>query len=346
MIILVISPSRRPNVRAKAVAAPPDCIAYHSASPHGAFTLPFGRSILLAAARSKTLNNFALRSAFVKRATTTFMPGEHPEDALDAGAAIASTGRGLIFTQLGEAITQAGEAIAVRDHYLWFFDQIRARGLPAQVSVKPTQLGLDLSFKKCLEHLLALAGKADDSGSALSLDMEDSTYVDRTIDLYVALKRHHGRAGIALQAYLYRTPKDLDRLMPLKPVIRLVKGAYNEPAGLAFRKKSDTDRAYYELACRMLDVARSGGCVPVFGTHDIALIRRIAARAEATGVAKGKYEIHMLYGIRDAEQRRLVADGQSVKTLISYGSAWYRWYMRRLAERPANVWFVVKSLFG
>jgi proline dehydrogenase len=274
------------------------------------------------------------------------MPGENPADALDAGAAIASTGRGLLFTQLGEAITQAAEAVAVRDHYLWFFDQIRARGFPGQVSVKPTQLGLDLSSDDCLQHLFTLAGKADDAGSALWLDMEDSRYVERTIELYVAVKTNHQHCGIALQAYLHRTPKDLDRLMHLQPVVRLVKGAYDEPAGLAFPKKSDTDRAYYELACRMLDAARSGGCMPVFGTHDIALIRRIAARADAMGVAKGKFEIHMLYGIRDAEQRQLVADGYTVKTLISYGSAWYRWYMRRLAERPANVWFVVKSLLG
>ena len=273
------------------------------------------------------------------------MPGEHAEDALDAGAVIAASGRGLIFTQLGEAITEAGEAIAVRDHYLWFFDQIRARGLPGQVSVKPTQLGLDLSFEQCLQHLFTLAGKADDTGSALWLDMEDSQYVERTIALYLALKKNHARAGIALQAYLYRTPRDIDRLMHLQPVIRLVKGAYDEPAGVAFPKKRDTDRAYYELASRMLDLARPGGSAPVFGTHDMTLIARIAARAEATGVAKGTYEIHMLYGIRDAEQRRLVAEGHAVKTLVSYGSAWYRWYMRRLAERPANMWFVARSLF-
>jgi proline dehydrogenase len=308
--------------------------------------LPFGRSILLAAARSRTLNDFALRSAFVKRATRTLMPGEHADDALEAGAVIAATGRGLIFTELGEAITSAHAAVRVRDHYVRFFDQIRARRLPAQVSVKPTQLGLDLSFIECERHLLALAAKAEETGSALWLDMEDSSYVDRTLDLYVTLKSNHPSIGIALQAYLHRTPEDLSRLMPLKPVIRLVKGAYDEPNGVAFEKKSDTDRAYYVLASQMLDGTRTGVCSPVFGTHDLALIARIAARAEASGVGKGKYQIHMLYGIRDSAQRRLVAEGHIVKTLVSYGAAWYRWYMRRLAERPANVLFVVKSLFG
>ena len=308
--------------------------------------MAFGRSILLAAARSRRLNDFALRSAFVKRATQKFMPGEHAADALEAGARIAASGRGLLFTQLGEAITSADGAIAVRDHYLGFFDQIRARGLPAQVSVKPTQLGLDLSLAECERHLLALAAKAEETGSALWLDMEDSSYVDRTLQLYAVLRNRHVATGVALQAYLHRTPEDLSRLMPLNPMIRLVKGAYDEPPKVAFPKKSDTDRAYYELASQMLDGARTGSCSPVFGTHDLALIERIAERARATGVGKDTYQIHMLYGIRDAAQRRLVADGHTVKTLVSYGAAWYRWYMRRLAERPANVLFVVKSLFG
>jgi proline dehydrogenase len=192
--------------------------------------MAFGRSLLLAAARSRTLNDFALRSAFVKRATRTFMPGEHAEDALEAGVAIAASGRGLIFTQLGEAISNTDAAVAVRGHYLWFFDQIRLRRLPAHVSVKPTQLGLDLSLAECEHHLQTLAAKAESTGSALWLDMEDSSYVDRTLELYAALKNNHPTTGIALQAYLRRTPGDLARLMPLKPVIRLVKGDYNEPS--------------------------------------------------------------------------------------------------------------------
>ncbi len=274
------------------------------------------------------------------------MPGESVDDALAAGREIAATGRGLIYTQLGEAITKADAAVAVRDHYLAFFDQIRAARLPAQVSVKPTQLGLDLSQTECEKHLMTLAAKAEETGSALWLDMEDSSYVDRTLDLYVALLRTHPFTGVAMQAYLRRTPRDLARLLRLRPTIRLVKGAYDEPKTVAFEKKSDTDRAYYELASTLLNAAGDGGCIPVFGTHDLGLITRIAERAADSGVGKDKYQIHMLYGIRDAAQRRLVSEGQVVKTLISYGSAWYRWYMRRLAERPANVLFVLRSIFG
>jgi proline dehydrogenase len=308
--------------------------------------MSIGRSILLAAAKSQALNTFALKSRVVKRATKAFMPGERPEDALDAGAALVKDGRTLLYTKLGEAITSIGEADAVRDHYLWFFDQLKSRKLAAHVSIKPTQLGLDQSEAKCLEHCLALAAKAESVGSALWIDMEDSTYVDRTMVLYEQVKAKHPSTGLALQAYLFRTPKDLERLRPLKPIIRLVKGAYAEPADVAFPKKSDTDAAYEQLSRTMLDWAKTGECTPILGTHDIALIERLIAYADSIGLAKGKYEIHMLYGIREPEQARFRKQGHAVATLISYGNAWFRWYMRRLAERPANVLFVAKSFFG
>ena len=274
------------------------------------------------------------------------MPGERTEDALVAGAAIAASGRGLLYTRLGEALTASHEAHEVRDHYLRLFDAIKQRGLPAQVSVKPTQLGIDLSLDDCAAHCAALAARAEATGSVLWLDMEDSSYVDRTLELYATIKEHHPRAGIALQAYLRRTPADLQRLLPRSPVIRLVKGAYAEPAEVAFPLKRDTDAAYEAIAGLMLEAAAAGHCTPVLGTHDMPLVDRIRARARALAVPAGRYEIHMLYGIREREQLRLRAAGESVSTLVSYGEAWYRWYMRRLAERPANVWFVVRSMLG
>ena len=239
------------------------------------------------------------------------MPGEHAEDALAAAAQIAATGRGVIFTQLGEAITRAEAAEKVRDHYLWLFDRIAELRLPAHVSVKPTQLGVDLSIAQCERHLLELAAKAEQTRSTLWLDMEGSAYVDRTLDLYRAIQAKYAATGVAMQAYLRRTPGD-----------------------------------YYDLASGMLESGRARECTPVFGTHDSALVSRIAERAKTLGVEKTTYEIHMLYGIRDAAQRTLAREGHAVKTLISYGSAWYPWYMRRLAERPANVLFVVKSLIA
>jgi len=308
--------------------------------------MSFGRSILLAAAQSPAINEFALKSRVVKRATKAFMPGEHPEDALNAGAALVKDGRKLLYTKLGEAITNIAEADAVRDHYLWFFDQLKTRGLPAHVSIKPTQLGLDQSEAKCLEHCLALAAKAESVGAVLWIDMEDSTYVDRTLTLYETVKAKYASTGLALQAYLFRTPKDLERLRKLKPVIRLVKGAYAEPAAVAFPKKSDTDAAFEAISRTMLDWAKTGECTPVLGTHDIPLLERLIAYADGIRLEKGKYEIHMLYGIREKEQARFRREGHAVATLISYGNAWFRWYMRRLAERPANVLFVARSIFG
>ena len=305
-----------------------------------------GRSLLLAASKSAFLNERATRTSFVRRAAKAFMPGETAEDALLAAEAFAGTGRGSLFTQLGENLTRLDEATAVRDHYLSLFDQIKARGLPkAHVSVKPTQLGLDLSAAQCAEHVEALAAKAKATGSFLWIDMEDSSYVDRTLALYTAVKKKYDCTGLAMQAYLHRTPADMEALFEVKPVIRLVKGAYAEPAHVAFPVKRDTDLAYFDLGVRMLQRATRGECTAIFGTHDVPLIDRLVARARELNVADGAYQIHMLYGIRDAEQRRYRADGRSVKTLISYGSSWFKWYMRRLAERPANVWFVIRSMF-
>jgi proline dehydrogenase len=308
--------------------------------------MSLARSALLAAARSEFLNRQATRRSFVRRAVRKFMPGEKPEDALRAADNLAREGRGALFTRLGEALTRLEEAQEVRDHYLWLFDQIQERGLPAQVSVKPTQLGLNQSYDVCAEHIDALGAKAMATGSTLWLDMEDSTLVDQTLDLYTTLKSRHERSGIAIQAYLYRTPDDIERLMPLKPIIRLVKGAYAEPAEVAFPRKADTDDAFYRISDGLLTAASTGDCLPIFGTHDTHLLARIINRANDLAVPDGSYEIHMLYGILDAEQRRLRSEGHRVKTLISYGDAWFKWYMRRLAERPANVWFVVRTMFG
>ncbi|HVZ47636.1 MAG TPA: proline dehydrogenase family protein [Gemmatimonadaceae bacterium] len=308
--------------------------------------MPFGRGFFLALAKSSYLNNHVTKWGFVRRATKKFMPGEAPEDALVACAALAASGRGTIFTKLGEAITNKAEATAVRDHYMWLYDEIKRRGLPGVVSVKPTQLGLDIDEALCEAYTMELAAKAESCGSFLWIDMEDSNYVDRTLALYRKVKTKHAATGLAMQAYLFRTPKDVADLMPVKPVIRLVKGAYAEPPHVAFPRKADTDRAYYEIADHMLQAAKAGNCLPIFGTHDVALVGRIVARAKELGVAPGKYEVHMLYGIKDAEQQRLRRDGQVVKTLVSYGAAWFKWYMRRLAERPANVGFVIRSMIG
>ncbi len=233
----------------------------------------------------------------------------------------------------------------VRDHYLRVLEDIRQRQLPTEIAVKLTHLGLDLNPKACLQDLLALAARAAAAGSFLWIDMEESRYVDPTLELFQAVRAAHTGVGVCLQAYLRRTPADLEALLPLAPAIRLVKGAYNESPDVAFPKKRDVDAAYAGLAGRLLERAARGEARAVFGTHDLGLIARLRQRALGLGAAPGAYEVHMLYGIRAAAQRALQREGVPVRVLISYGTHWFPWYMRRLAERPANVWFVVRNLF-
>jgi proline dehydrogenase len=308
--------------------------------------MSLARSVLLRASKSDWLAHQVTHRSFTRRAVRRFMPGERLDDALDAAQNLAPAGLGAVFTQLGEELTSLSEAEVVRDHYLTVFDRVKARGINGHVSIKPTQLGLNLSHEACVAHLDVLAAKGAETGIFFWIDMEDSSYVDRTLDLYRALRRKYDQVGLALQSYLRRTPKDLESLLPLKPRIRLVKGAYMEPASVAYPDKRDVDNAFFDLSDQMLAYAAKGELYAVLGTHDVQLIQRLTRRAAERGAADGTYEIHMLYGIRSAEQRALAAEGRVVKTLISYGSAWYRWYMRRLAERPANVWFVMKSVMS
>ena len=321
--------------------------------PRPAFYFPLvslTRRLLLRASRSAWLARTLRRRAFFRRAVRRFLPGEHVGAAVDTAAALARDGIGSVLTQLGEQVTNRDEAAGVRDQYLRLFDEIRSRDLPAEISVKLTHLGLDVNPKACLQDLLALAARAAAAKSFLWIDMEESRYVDATLELYRAVRAAHAGVGVCLQAYLRRTPTDLETLLPLAPSIRLVKGAYNESPAAAFPRKRDVDAAYGVLGGRLLERTARGEARAAFGTHDLGLVARLRERALALGLTGGEgaggYEVHMLYGIRAAAQRTLAQQGAPVRVLISYGSAWFPWYMRRLAERPANVWFVVRHLFG
>lgn len=287
-----------------------------------------------------------MRRPFARRAVRKFMPGEELSDALAAAKVLAPDGVGTIVTQLGETLTGESQADAVRDHYLGAFDAIKREGLPTVVSVKPTQLGLDHSMDACREHLDTLARRAVATESQLWIDMEDSSYVDRTLVLYRELKGKYGPIGIAIQAYLRRTPQDINNLLDLNPMIRLVKGAYLEPPHVAFPAKRDVDLQFASQGERLLEAAKDGRALPIFGTHDMTLVRHLVSQASSLKVPRQRFEVHMLYGIRSSDQRALAAEGHAVRCLISYGSQWFPWYMRRLAERPANVWFVMRTAFS
>lgn len=304
------------------------------------------RSVLLAASQSAWLERQARRRRFIQRAVRRFMPGEELEAALEAAGRAAAEGIGSVLTQLGENVTTVAEADAVRDHYLQVLGRIAERGLPAQISVKPTHLGIDQDGDACAARIAGLAERAAAAHTVVWIDMEGSAYTAQTIRLFRQVRAAHANVGLCLQAYLRRTSEDLTALLEVIPAIRVVKGAYREPPALAFPKKQDVDEEYFRLASRLLAMAAKGkAAMPVFGTHDMALVGRVRARARELELPPSAYEVHMLYGIGTDDQRRLAAEGVPVRVLISYGSAWFPWYMRRLAERPANVWFVVRSLF-
>lgn len=288
------------------------------------------------------------RYGFVKRAVRRFMPGETLADALDAAERLErDAGIPTLITFLGENVADEAEAAAVADHYAEAAGVVAAHGLDAELSVKPTHLGLDLGAAVAERSLRRLTEAAEAAGNWVWLDMESSPYVDPTLELYRSIRPDHPRFGVCLQAYLRRTPEDLESLIPLGAAVRLVKGAYAEPADVAFPDKSAVDQAFFDLAVRMLaDDARNAGTRAALATHDGALIRRIDEWAAKEGLGDGAYEYQMLYGIAREEQKRLAAAKKAVRVLISYGEHWFPWYVRRLAERPANLVFVLRSFIA
>jgi proline dehydrogenase len=302
--------------------------------------------MLLAASQNRWLREHATQYAVVRGTVSRFMPGETLDDALGAAEALRNKKIGAVFTHLGENVQDRSEAQQVAEHYLEVLARIREKGLQAEISVKLTQLGLDLSPDLCFEHLKAIIERAPKE-FIVWLDMEASNYVDATLDLYRRALAVNSNIGVCLQAYLHRTKDDLVKLLPQRPSIRLVKGAYNEPPEIAFPRKQDVDENYFELGKQMLRTKKINSCVrAAFGTHDVALIRRLADFATAEGFAKKDFEVQMLYGIQRAEQERLASEGCTSIVLVAYGSYWYPWFVRRLAERPANLWFIVRNVFG
>ena len=297
------------------------------------------RNALLWASTNPFLAERLPQYRFVRRATKRFMPGETLDDALAEAAAL---GLPSTVTLLGENLASLAEADGVMEHYLGALKAIEGKGIDTEISVKPTQLGLDYGVQEAVDRIDRLASATTDP---VWVDMESSAYVDRTLELFKALRAKHDNVGLCIQSYLHRTKADLEELLPLEPAIRLVKGAYNEPPAVAYPRKADVDQNFVRLTSMLLR-ARAAGSKgrPVIGTHDPRMVAEASRFAHELELGKDQWEIAMLYGIGRSEQERLHRQGHSVRVLISYGSAWFPWYMRRLAERPANVWFVAKQL--
>ena len=302
------------------------------------------RSLLLWGSQNSLLAERLPRFRFVQRAVRRFMPGETAEDAMAEALRLRESGITTVFTLLGEKIEEPPEALEVVEHYRGVLEELDRRDLASEISVKLTQLGVDLGRDLAAANLEAILSLAREVNRFVWIDMEASDYVDVTLDIYKSARTRYEHTGLCLQAYLCRAAEDQEALLPMGPAIRLVKGAYAEPADLAFPKKKDVDENFLELSHRLLDVVAEGGARAAFATHDEVLIERIQEEAAARGVPRGEVEFQMLYGINAREQERLASEGYRMGALISYGTAWFPWYMRRLAERPANLWFVIRKM--
>ena len=303
------------------------------------------RNLLLWASENAWMKNRIPKMYFTRKAVKHFMPGEALRDAIKAALQSKEQGLETVFTYLGENIGSLAESDIVTEHYILALKEITNHQLPTEISLKLTQLGLDYSFNKAMHNFLFINRIAQQHGIPVWIDMEGSDYVEKTLDFFELCRDENPNIGLCVQSYLYRTQSDLERIYRKPAHIRLVKGAYRESDDIAFPKKSQVDENYLKLAQLMLEKSAEIGGKVVFGTHDLPLLSRIESEAETRKLSGNGYEIHMLYGIRSLDQMRLKEEGRSVKVLISYGDAWYPWYMRRLAERPANLFFVFKNVF-
>jgi proline dehydrogenase len=285
---------------------------------------------------TRAIAGTGMRLGFARR----FIAGETLEDALRAAAELNAKGMLVILNQLGEHVTDRASAEASFASYERMLREISARKLDAGVTVKPTQLGLSLDPALCLELTKRLVADAASRGNFLEIDMEDSPTVDATLALFEGIRREHENVGLAVQAYLFRTEADLRRLQPLRPKIRLVKGAYLEPHDVAFASKHDVDANFVKL----MRILFTDGFFPAVGSHDEAMIAKAKEFAKELGRAPDAWEVQMLHGIRRDLQDALTRDGYQMRVYVTFGTEWVPYFMRRLAERPANVGFVLKSL--
>ena len=298
------------------------------------------RALFLYLSRQRQLRRWVETSKLAYRLSSRFVAGEDLDDALRVGRRINSEGITLTLDHLGESITALNEAAQARDVYMRTLSAIHDNGIQGNVSLKLTQFGLDLSAEQCCANVSLLVERAAALSSFVRVDMESSDYTDRTLRLVEELHQRYGSVGTVIQAYLYRSREDIERLCARRIRVRLCKGAYLEPPGVAFPRKADVDRNYVALMKILLD----RGEYPAIATHDEKIIEQTKAYAAERKLPPGQFEFQMLYGIRRDLQRRLVADGYKLRVYVPFGKAWYPYLMRRLAERPANVLFLAKNL--
>jgi proline dehydrogenase len=303
------------------------------------------KAFFYALSRSGALKRLASRygmatpSSFARR----FIAGETIEEAVDCARTIQADGLMLTLDYLGESVRTIEEAAAATREYLRLMDVIVAAGIERNISLKLTQLGVDVDRATCVDNLRRILEPGSRQGFFVRIDMENSPYTDVTLEIFETLwQQEYRNVGVALQAYLRRTEGDVRRMNELGARVRLVKGAYKEPTAVAYQDKADVDAAFLRLTRLLLD----HGHYPAIATHDPALIAATRAHAHTGGISNDRFEFQMLYGIRRDLQRSLVSDGYRMRVYVPFGRQWFPYFMRRLGERPENVAFVVKSLLG
>lgn len=304
------------------------------------------RRLFLALSESAGLRRIAVDFGPARAMARRFVAGEELPEAV--GAVQELNRQDLLATvdHLGENVTSETEARDATNEILDLIQAIEANGLQAGVSVKLTQLGLDMGPWLAADNLQRILVRARDADRFVRIDMESSDYVQTTLDLFGELWEHHKNVGVVIQSYLFRSADDVARLIEMGASVRLVKGAYDEPPDVAYPDKSDTDANFVRLMEMLFSPeARANGVYPAIATHDTGLIEWAKEHASKQGIPKEQFEFQMLYGIRTALQRQLTTEGYRVRAYVPYGQQWYPYFMRRLAERPANVLFLVRNLF-
>jgi proline dehydrogenase len=315
------------------------------------------RSFFLHISKARWARRIIMSWGVSRRVARRFVAGETLDEAIQAIRDLNGTGLNATLDHLGESVTNGEEAARATEAYLLIIDKLCASSIRSNASLKLSQLGLNVSYDLCLNNVRRVVRRAAESGLFIRIDMEDAPTVDRTIELWRTLRKENlANVGLVFQAYLYRTEKDLGGVLAEGCRIRLCKGAYKEPATLAFPRKSDVDASYDRLVRMMIDSARAAGAEPAtadgrrppvtaVATHDEKRVAAARAYADEVGLPKQALEFQMLYGIRPELQRQLGAAGYPVRVYVAYGTEWYPFFMRRLAERPANVWFFVSNFF-
>lgn len=301
------------------------------------------RSSLLAAANSERLRTLLTSGGWTRRQALRFVAGETLDEGLEVVRRLATSGRSATLDVLGEDVTDLAAASAAADEYLEALERIRGEGLDCGVSVKPSQMGLRVDLESCAAHLGRIAAAADAAGAHLTLDMEGSDVTEATVALVERLRAEgHDDVGCAVQSYLHRTRADVERLTAAGASVRLCKGAYDEGPDVAFPRKRDVDVSY----ARCGDYLMREGRHPRMATHDGRLLSYLRYAAVREERSPSDWEVQMLYGVRDDVQRELVAEGLSVRVYVPYGTHWYAYLVRRMAERPANLALALRAVAG